>query len=80
MVGTVAPGPYWRLPNIYSHSVYVQQCITYLWYFQKLLMLYHVFYGVTQIIGVQLAVNQLEVSFKKIRCGTFMTKNNEKLL
>jgi hypothetical protein len=43
-------------------------------------MLYHVFYGVIQIIGAQLAVNQLQVSFKKIRYRTFVTKNKKKLL
>lgn len=43
-------------------------------------MLYHVFYGVIQIIGVQLTVNHLQVSFKKIGHRTFVTKNDEKSL
>lgn len=67
VVGTVAPTPFWRLPHTSVLSsnrlrVYDNVCVV--------LMLHHVFYDVLQIIGLQVSINHLKVSLKKVGAET----------
>jgi hypothetical protein len=61
VVGRMAPIPFWRLPHtsvLSSNRICVYDNI------YMVLMLCHVFYGVLQIIYLQVTTNQLKVSLK----------------